>query len=151
VDPHDAVVHPGELIEQPESRVARGSEWLASHLALVFGLAATVWVFMTVPLLVLLAPAGVRSVVFYLASGWIQLWALPLFVYTGNRLQKSADAQSDAQHDALTHIATTGDEVRALSARVYDLTAQVYQLTVAAHEQAERLPDPKDLPVDPAR
>jgi hypothetical protein len=135
LDPHDAVIHPDDLLaaSEPEGRVARGSEWLAGHLAVVFGLAGTVWVFMTVPLLVLLAPTGVRSVVFYLASGWIQLWALPLFVFTGNRLQRSADAQSQAQHQALTHIATTGDEVHALSARVYDLTAQVYQLTLEAH------------------
>jgi hypothetical protein len=146
VNNHDAVVHPAEFLAaaQPESRVARANNWLAGHLAMVFGLAWTVWAFMIVPLVVLLAPAGIRSVVFYLASGWIQLWALPLFVFTGNRLQKSADAQSDAQHQALTHIATTGDEVHDLSSRVYDLTAQVFRLTTAAHEQAERLTVPKD-------
>lgn len=135
MDPHDAVVHPGELIEPPESAVARANDWLAGHLAMVFGLAWTVWTFMAVPLLVLLAPSGVRSVVFYLASGWIQLWALPLFVFTGNRLQKTSDAQSDAQHDALTHIATVVD-------RLYDLEA--------AQQHAEA-PVEGPAPVDPAR
>lgn len=120
---HDAVVHPGELIAaaRPESRVARVNEWFASHLALVFGLAWTVWAFMVIPLLVLLLPAGIRSVVFYLASGWIQLWALPLFVFTGNRLQAAQEAQSEAQHQALTHIANTADLAADLAARLVDL------------------------------
>jgi hypothetical protein len=122
---HDAVVRPGELIAAPESRAARVNEWLAGHLAVVFGLAWTVWVFMAVPLLVLLAPAGVRSVVFYLASGWIQLWALPLFVFTGNRLQAAQDAQSEAQHTALTHIAWACDKSWQIAEKTYDLVAPV--------------------------
>jgi len=124
---HDSVVHPCELLApgKPPGRVARANEWLAGHLATVFGLVWTVWVFLTVPLIVLLAPPGIRAVVFYLASGWIQLWALPLFVYVGNRLQKSSDAQSDVQHHALTHIAGAADETRERIHRVYDLlTAQ---------------------------
>lgn len=120
---HHAVIHPADLLEaaRPSGRAARANEWAASHLAMIFGLAWTVWTFMAVPLLVLLLPGSVRSVVFYLASGWIQLWALPLFVYTGSRLQRSADAQSDAQHEALTHIAATADQAEQIAARVYDL------------------------------
>jgi hypothetical protein len=113
-EPHAAVVHPASLTPPPASRGAKLNEWLASRLAMVFGLAWTIWAFATVPLLVLLAPSPVRSVVFYLASGWIQLWALPLFVYTGQKLQKTSDAQSDAQHAALTHIAGIVDDLLAI-------------------------------------
>ena len=91
----------------------RANDWAATHLAAVFGLCWTIWIFLTVPLLVLLAPSGVKSVVFYLASGWIQLFALPLMVYVGNKLQRSSDAQSEVMHQALTHIATVTDENQA--------------------------------------
>ena len=50
--------------------------------------------------------AKVQSQTSYYAQSWIQLFALPLFVYVGNKLQRSSDAQSDVMHQALTHIAT---------------------------------------------
>lgn len=109
---HFAVRHPSDLLARERGAAGRVNDWAATRLSAAFGLVWTVWLFMTIPLLVLLAPAGIRSVVFYLASGWIQLWALPLFVYVGNKLQRSADAQSDAQHQALTHIALAADEVK---------------------------------------
>jgi hypothetical protein len=89
--------------------LARVNDWAATHLAAVFGIAWTIWAFMVIPLVVLLLPAGVKSVVFYLASGWIQLFSLPLMIYVGNRLQRSSDAQSDVMHQAQTHIAQAVD------------------------------------------
>jgi hypothetical protein len=124
---HPAVPHPVALRKHRHhlrmgpglrGQIARSNDWAATHLAVMFGLVWTVWLFMAIPLLVLLAPSGARTVVFYLASGWIQLWALPLFVYVGNKLQRSSDAQSEVMHQALTHIAATGDRNAAVTAAV---------------------------------
>ena len=111
---HPRVQHPiwlrKERHENHLNRAGRVNDWAATHLAAIFGIAWTIWTFMTVPLLVLLFPAGVKNVVFYLASGWIQLFSLPLMIYVGNKLQRSSDAQSDVIHQALTHIATVSDQ-----------------------------------------
>jgi hypothetical protein len=109
---HPQVPHAGRLrAQRDQARTLTGfvNDWAATHLAAVFGLAGTIWVFMTIPLLVLLAPSGIKAVAFYLASGWIQLFALPLMIYVGNKLQRSADAQADAMHQAQTHIAAMVD------------------------------------------
>jgi hypothetical protein len=114
---HPAVAHPVHLRVARHrggmGRIRRANDWAATHLAALFGLGATIWLFLTVPLLVLLAPSGVKAVVFYLASGWIQLFALPLMTYIGVKLQRSSDAQSEVIHKALTHIATQVDELAA--------------------------------------
>ena len=110
---HEAVTHPRDLLVPERQRVGRLNEWAATHLAAVFGAVWTVWAFFVSPLLVQLLPAAVQSHFSYYAQSWVQLFALPLFVWVGNRLQKSADAQSDAQHAALTHIANTVDEIKA--------------------------------------
>lgn len=110
---HPAVRHAVHLRMRSEQRgaglVALINDWAATHVAAVFGIAWTIWAFMTIPLLVLLFPPSVKSVVFYLASGWVQLFALPLMIYVGNRLQRSSDAQSEAMHQAQTHIANQID------------------------------------------
>lgn len=91
--------------------VGRANDWAATHLAVVFGLCWTVWVFFTGPLVAYFLPPAIQAKIFFFSSGWIQLFALPLMVYVGNKLQRSSDAQSEAMHQALTHIAVTLDEV----------------------------------------
>ena len=110
---HPRVVHPAELLAAERRIVGRFNEWAVSHLAAVFGAVWTIWAFFVWPLVVLLLPKAVQNTTFYLASGWVQLFALPLFVYIGMRLQRSQDAQSAVQHEALTHIAATVDEIKA--------------------------------------
>jgi hypothetical protein len=130
---HPAVKHPVHLRVQRDQGgagpVVRVNDWAATHLAAVFGVAWTIWVFLTVPLLVLLAPSGVKSVVFYLASGWIQLFSLPLMIYVGNKLQRSSDAQSEVIHTALTHIATVSDQCKTLIEQNTALTSEVHKIT----------------------
>jgi hypothetical protein len=120
-DPHDparahpAVRHPVRLRVQRHrggmGRVGRVNDWLATHLAVVFGVCWTIWVFFTVPVVAYFLPAAVQNRIFFFSSGWIQLFALPLMVYVGNKLQRSSDAQSEVIHAALTHIATVSDRV----------------------------------------
>jgi hypothetical protein len=135
---HPAVAHPVHLRIRLHragmGRLGKANDWAATHLAVMFGLVWTVWLFMTIPLLVLLAPSGLRSVVFYLASGWIQLWALPLFVFVGNKLQRSSDAQSEVMHVALSHVATVGDQNQQLLDQNTELTKQVHGLVKSLAE-----------------
>jgi hypothetical protein len=119
---HPAVRHPVHLRVQRHrdgmGRVGRVNDWLATHLAVVFGVCWTIWVFFTVPLVAYFLPQGLQNHIFFFSSGWIQLFALPLMVYVGNKLQRSSDAQSEVIYQALTHIAAVSDQV----ADLLDLT-----------------------------
>ena len=118
VKKHHAVQHPVTLRRKRHrdrmSPVGRVNDFLLTHLAVVFGLAWTVWIFMFVTVAAYWMPAAIQAKIFFFSSGCIQLFALPLMVYVGNKLQRSSDAQSEVMHLALTHIATAADEVRQL-------------------------------------
>jgi len=91
---------------------SRWDDWVADRLVTVFGSTGTTAAFMAIPLIALLFSVAVQNVVFFLASGWIQLWALPLLNYAQNKadVQRSAKAESD--HQALLVIKATVDDVR---------------------------------------
>lgn len=119
---HPAVRHPRDLLAAERATIGRVNDWFAQHLALVFGSVWTIWTFIVVPLVALLMPDGVQKVIFFLASGWVQLFALPLFVYVSNRVNAKQDAKADVDHAAQVHIATTIDHadlmVTALATRL---------------------------------
>ena len=130
---HPQVLHPTDLERDIESSVGKTNDWLASHLAIVFGAVWTVWLFFIVPLVAYFLPSHAQATIFFFSSGWIQLFALPLFVYIGNKLQKSTDLQSDAQHQALTHIALIEDQNNKLLAQNTKLTEEIHKLTVGGN------------------
>jgi hypothetical protein len=103
------------------------SDFCATRLALVFGFDVTIWVFFTIPLIAELFPVNVQAKVFYYASGWVQLFALPLMVYVSNKIQLSSDRQSAAQTELLTEIRRVARENR-------DLNREIRK-TLIAHEQ----------------
>jgi len=109
-------------------KIAEVNDWLATHLAIVFGVVWTIWVFFIVPVVAYFLPQAVQNHIFFFSSGWIQLFALPLLVYVGNKIQRSSDAQSDAITQALTHIATIEDQNAEMLKQNTDLTAQIHQL-----------------------
>jgi hypothetical protein len=127
---HPKVQHPVHLRHQGQKtgRVSKANDWMATHLAIVFGLAWTVWLFFSVPLIAPYLGAAAEGKIFFYSSGWIQLFALPLMVYVGNKLQRSSDAQSEVMHQALTHIATVSDENKKLIEQNTELTTQVHKL-----------------------
>ena len=129
-DHHPAVKHPVHLRvtqhREGMSRVALANDWLATHLAIVFGIAWTIWVFFIVPLVAYFLPPVIQNHIFFFSSGWIQLFALPLMIYVGNKLQRSSDAQSEVIHQALTHIATVSDQVKELLDRNTELTERIH-------------------------
>lgn len=84
--------------------LARLSDVGATKLALVFGFNLTIWVFFVVPLLAEFFPVQVQAKVFYYASGWIQLFALPLMVYVSNKIQRESDKQDARQTEMLAEL-----------------------------------------------
>jgi len=131
---HPAVAHPVRLRIRRDragmGRLGRANDWLATHLAVVFGLVWTVWLFFIVPLIAPYLGATIESKIFFYSSGWLQLFALPLLVYVGNKIQRSSDAQSEVMHDALTHIATVSDQNKTLIEQNMRLTREIHALTV---------------------
>lgn len=147
---HPHVPHPVHLrIRRHRNnmgRIAKANDWAATHLAVIFGVAWTIWLFFTVPLIAPYLGATAEGKIFFYSSGWIQLFALPLMVYVGNKLQRSSDAQSDVIHEALTHIATIEDQNAQLLRQNTDLTLQIHLLVGGAPGSAP--PFAKGLAVD---
>jgi hypothetical protein len=134
---HLHVPHPVNLRKHREGTnpIGRANDWMATHLAVLFGIAWTIWVFFIVPLVAYFLPQGIQNHIFFFSSGWIQLFALPLMVYVGNKLQRSSDAQSDVIHEALTHIATVEDQNAKLLAQNTELTQQIHEVTMQIHQR----------------
>lgn len=142
---HPAVPHPVKIRDDLSryerrfrGRVAKVNDWLASNLGVAFGSVWVVWVFFIWPLVAQAMGPVVKSETQYYTQSWIQLFALPLFVYIGNKLQKSTDAQSDAIHEALTHIAIQQDKDTEL------LRQLVATIAALSRESDETPADPAD-------
>lgn len=139
---HPAVEHPGRVMARDDLAryerrawgiISRVNDVAASKLGLVFGSVWMVWVFFVWPLIAEHLGSGVQGQTSYYAQSWIQLFALPLFVYIGNKLQRSGDAQAQAMHQAMTHIAIVSDENKQLIEANTQLTAEVHSLTAEVH------------------
>ena len=146
---HPAVVHPVRLRirrhREGMGPVGKANDWAATHLAVVFGISWTIWAFFAWPLAAQFFSPLIQAKTSYYAQSWIQLFALPLMVYVGNKLQRSSDAQSDVIHQALTHIATVSDQNKQLLEQNTELTTQVHALVTALSRQ------PKTLVTKPAK
>jgi len=122
VSTHPHVPHPRDLLaEVTRGRTAfdRGHDavlaWLASHVLaskLMFDVA------LIAPLLVLPGPDSLKITLGVISGSWIQWWGLPAI----QRSQVAADAQRDAKanadHQALSHVAATGDSLMEGQARI---------------------------------
>ena len=148
---HPAVTHPVHLRIRRHhdgmGAIGKANDWLATRLAVVFGVCWTIWLFLIVPLIAPYLGATAENKIFFYSSGWIQLFALPLMVYVGNKLQRSSDAQSEVIHQALTHIATVSDQNKVLIEQNTELTTQVHALVAALPKPAP----PKTLVRKPAK
>jgi ABC-type multidrug transport system fused ATPase/permease subunit len=97
--------------------IYRVSDVAANKLALVFGFVWTIWIFFIIPLVATWFPAKAQAQVFYYASGWVQLFALPLMVYVSNKIQRTTDAQAASQAELLArNTELTEDNARLLDA-----------------------------------
>ena len=128
--PHPHVRHPKEVLQlrhAGRNPLSRFQDWAANHLALFFGSMLTVELFLIYPLVALLFPQNVQNVVFFMSSGWIQLWALPLLNYTQNKVQEAQEAKQEVDHETLTYIATLEDQVKELIEINNKLTAEIHR------------------------
>ena len=113
-----------EQIPHPAGRHPHASinEEIGDQISGVFGSMTTFWVLVCWQLLwMLLATLGAPLIkrdpypfTFCLfLSNLIQLWALPVLGNTQNRADLKRSLKADADHQALTYIATAVDEIRA--------------------------------------
>lgn len=109
---HPHVPHPRELLPGSGRALRRANDWAAVRLAAVYGAAATIWVFTAYSVLSGLAKGNAQVTLLTWSNG-VQLVFCAVMTYVGRQLGKSQDAKADADHAALTHIATTVDEVKA--------------------------------------
>jgi hypothetical protein len=119
---HPAVEHPRDRtpVKSLSSIGAwndRMLTWLATHVLasmVMFDLA------LVLPLLTLPAPDSIKITLGVVSGSWIQWWALPAL----QRMQIKADtdrtAKADVDHVAMTHIATTGDDVQRMVAQILE-------------------------------
>jgi hypothetical protein len=132
---HPAVQHPVHLRIRRHrdgmGRIGKVNDWTATRLGVVFGSVWVVWVFFTWPLVAQFMGPEIGTKTSYYAQSWVQLFALPLFVYIGNKLQRSSDAQSEVIHSALSHIATVSDQNKTLIEQNTELTKQGHALIAA--------------------
>lgn len=83
-------------------------EWVTSHML------SSIFVFdiaLLVPLISLPMPDTVKLTVGVVSGSWFQWWALPALQRTQVKADLKRDAKADADHLALTHIATRVDAV----------------------------------------
>jgi len=99
---------------------SKWDDWVADRLVTVFGSTWTTATFIAIPLLALLLPSEQQQIVFFLASGWIQLWALPLLNYAQNKADILRSAKADADHQSLVALHTAIQEIHT---KLDDLTA----------------------------
>ena len=117
------------MAEQEQPTAGKSSWWArlndaaATRLALVFGWVYTIWLFFLIPLIAPAFSPLVQAKIFYYASGWVQLFALPLMVYVSNKIQKTADAQSMAQ----AHLLERNTELTEQTARLTEAVQQLVQ------------------------
>ena len=116
---HKHVPHPRDLLhKQPGLRLlppglglmAKATNRLAFIAAALYGGAATIVVFLVYSVLSGLAKGNLQLTLLTWSNG-VQLVFCAVMTYVGNQLAKQAQAKDDADHEALTHIASGIDEL----------------------------------------
>lgn len=106
---HEKVKHPSELVKQ-------ANNWAAFKAATIYGSAATVWVFTLYSILSGLAKGSTQIALLTWSNG-VQLVFCAVMTFVGNQIDRHNKAKADADHVAMTHIATTVDDILTAVAR----------------------------------
>ncbi|HUD20693.1 MAG TPA: hypothetical protein VMQ44_01330 [Candidatus Saccharimonadales bacterium] len=113
MEKNSQVVHPRELLK-PKSD---NGFIKANHAVLDFfanNVLASMIMFdiaLIVPLLIIPLPDSVKITLGVISGSWIQWWALHAIQRTNMKADQLRAAKADADHQALTHIANTVDEI----------------------------------------
>ena len=110
---HPRVLHPSELWlkEQRHWLINLNDtvlDWLSSHVLasmLMFDIA------LILPLITLPLNDSVKITLGVISGSWIQWWALPALQRSQVKADMKREAKADADHEAMTHIANTVDEI----------------------------------------
>lgn len=108
---HPEVPHPDTLLTREKQFIVKLNDKAAFRLAAFYGAAITIWLFALYSLMGAVFAKEQPTMLYW--SNAAQLVFCPLMVYVGNKLGASQQAKADADHQALTHIATTGDSILA--------------------------------------
>lgn len=112
---HPSVVSPGQLLgEDKRHAIIRYNErlldWLADHVLasiLMFDAA------LILPLIVIPMNDSIKITLGVISGSWIQWWALPALQRSQVKADRARARKAEADHRALTHIATTVDKILA--------------------------------------
>lgn len=136
---HPQVRHPRELVGRESRTVLRLNDkiltWMTNHVLAsrtMFNLAVIL------PLVTLPLNATVKLLLIVLSSNWIQWWALPALQRQALGAAAVQDAKATADHEALTHIATTADATRRILADLHQEVAG-YQHPDSPHRPEDRI------------
>ncbi|MBI5706620.1 MAG: hypothetical protein HZC36_06485 [Armatimonadetes bacterium] len=116
---HPKVHHPIRRLRQTRREFHEGQpwivrkndqvlDWLSDHVLasmVMFDIA------LIVPLLVIPMSTDVKVTLGVISGSWIQWWALPALQRSQMKADRKREAKADADHEALTHIATKVDEI----------------------------------------
>lgn len=105
---HPHVPHPRDL--RPRQELSAWNDWVTRHLTLALGSVTGMWLAVVVPLLAFEIPPLLK-VLGLVSSYWVQLWALFVLQRAANVADTKRDAKADADHIALSHIATVVDRI----------------------------------------
>ena len=87
------------------------NERVAATVTHAFGSMWTAYLFFAVPLLAIAAPANVRSGIFFLSSGWIQLWALPTILIGTRVLGRASEDRARESYELLHRDLASGEKL----------------------------------------
>lgn len=108
-------MHSHPHVPHPREAVAASRNWNDKLLGFLSGhvLASRVMfdIALVLPLLALPMSTGVKVTLGVISGSWIQWWALPSLQRSANIADAKREAKADADHEALTHIATVSDRL----------------------------------------
>lgn len=110
---HPRVPHPSDFLAVER----RFWDWLNTALTSALGHNLVFLACFVVPLAVIPAPDTAKLIVGLIFSNWFQAWALPVLQKGQAQAEKQRAAKADADHQALVHIATVLDDLKARLAR----------------------------------
>jgi hypothetical protein len=115
--PHEHVPHPREFLKRESGAARRLNRAAAFKVAAFYGSAAAIWIFAVYSMLGAVVSNGTQNHMLYWSNG-VQLVFCAVMTFVGNQLGKSQNAKADADHQALTSIHNTVDEIRAALAKI---------------------------------
>lgn len=117
---HPQVPHPyREIRKLSDSFHDKFLGWITEHVL------ASVVMFdaaLIVPLLALPASNSVKLTLGVISGNWIQWWALPALQRSAIKADQKRDAKAEADHQAMTHMATALDRVEAMVVDLHTTT-----------------------------